>query len=283
MSNIPLDRLQNKTSLGVQVKPLLPDESFAQKARALGAHRDDHYIFLLLCAGSGTLMVDLQDITLRAGQILYVLPGQLHYHIQTQKAAGWFAAIDRSLIPQGCRNIFEGRLTMQSPCSLSDITLNELLQLLNMLEKRCSPGAKAQRYEPVIHSLVQSFLWLVADACEAGPTDKILSRPAELCRQFRFLLSEHFRTLKSPSAYAAKLHVSASYLNEAIRGVTGLPCSYWIKQEILMEAKRLLYRSELTVKEIALDLGYEDPAYFSRFFHKAAGTSAQAFRTAYKR
>ena len=280
MSKMLLDHLHTKTTLGLQVKSLLPTESFEQKARALGPHRDDHYIFLLSRKGSGVLMVDMQDIKITARQLFYVLPGQAHTHVRTRQAEGWFVAVDRSLVPQGCRNIFEGRLTMQRPCSLAAPVLEECVQLLTLLEKRyTNKRAETRLYAPVIHSLVQSFLWLAADAYDdATSAHKTLSRPAELCRQFRLLLSENIRTIKSPSAYAARLHVSASYLNEAIRGETGLPCSHWIKEEILLEAKRLLYHSELTIKEVAQDLGYEDPAYFSRFFRRAAGMPAQAFR-----
>lgn len=283
MSKIRVDRLQDKAPLGLQIKRLLSAESFEAKARALGAHRDDHYIFLLLRTGSGELMVDLQDIKLEAPQLFYVLPGQVHYHIRTRKAQGWFLAVDRSLVPQGCRNIFEGRLTLQVPHSLTPAALLECVGLLELLEKRYTADNPSRIYPSLIHSMLQSFLWLAADAYDDAPaSNKMLSRPAELCRQFRLLLSENIRTLKSPSGYATRLHVSTAYLNEAIRGETGLPCSHWIKQEILIEAKRLLYHSELTVKEIARELGYEDPAYFSRFFRRAAGMPALSFRSAHR-
>nr|WP_162852707.1 helix-turn-helix domain-containing protein [Dinghuibacter silviterrae] len=223
------------------------------------------------------MMVDLQEIRMEARQLFYVLPGQVHDHIRAHCAEGWFMGVDRSLVPQGCRNILEGRLTLQTPCSLTPAALEECVQLLRLLVKRSTD--KTRLYAPVAHSLAQSFLWLAADAYDDSTSPhKTLSRPAELCRQFRLLLSENIRTIKTPSAYASSLHVSTSYLNEAIRGETGLPCSHWIKQEVLMEAKRLLYHSELSVKEIAEDLGYEDPAYFSRFFRKAAGMPAIAFR-----
>lgn len=50
-----------------------------------------------------------------------------------------------------------------------------------------------------------------------------------------------------------------------------------------MEAKRLLYYSQLTVKEIAHDLGYEDHSYFSRMFRKVTGVSAITFRDQYRK
>jgi AraC family transcriptional activator of pobA len=96
-------------------------------------------------------------------------------------------------------------------------------------------------------------------------------------------MAENIRTIKSPSGYASRLNVSQSYLNESVKRITGFPVTYWIQQEVLLEAKRLLYHSELNVKQIAYELGYEDPSYFSRFFGRAAGMPALAFRALYRK
>ena len=127
MSQIPLDQLQVKTNLGVQIKAFLPGQTFAQKARDLGAHRDDHYIFFLLNRGSGSLMIDLQTVDLKAGQLYYILPGQVHHHIRTRGAEGWFLAIDTSLVPPECRNVFEGKLNLQLPYTLQPAQLKQYL------------------------------------------------------------------------------------------------------------------------------------------------------------
>jgi len=79
------------------------------------------------------------------------------------------------------------------------------------------------------------------------------------------------------------LNVSETYLNEALKKVTGLSVSYWIQQEVLLEAKRLLYYSEMNVKEIAHTLGYTDHTYFSRLFKKTEGTTPLLFRTHYRK
>lgn len=284
MSKIFLDHLRDKTSLGLQVKRLAPTESFEQKAIALGPHRDDHYVFFLLEGGAGFTMVDLQEVRLEATQLFYILPGQVHYHIKSRGASGWFLAVDRSLVSPECRNIFEGRLTLQSPCTLAPAVLKDYAQLLTLLDTKYSGKADGRFYMPVVYGLLQSFLSMAAASYDDGAANgKVLSRPAELSRQFKMLMTENIRVLKSPSGYAARLHISTAYLNEAIRKVTGLSSSYWIKQEILMEAKRLLYHSDLNIKQVASELGYEDPAYFSRFFSKEAGLSAIEFRELHRK
>jgi len=137
---------------------------------------------------------------------------------------------------------------------------------------------------PVVHSLLQSFLGIAASGFSSlSQPQSGLSRPAQLSQQFKKLLVQNVYTLKSPSAYASKLNVSESYLNEALKKATGMSVSYWIQQEVVLEAKRLLYYSELNVKQITHKLGYDDPAYFSRVFKNITGTTPLAFRGSYRK
>ncbi len=59
--------------------------------------------------------------------------------------------------------------------------------------------------------------------------------------------------------------------------------SYWIMQEVVLEAKRLLYYSEMNTKEIAHTLGYEDHTYFSRIFKRTANLTPLEFRRHYRK
>jgi AraC family transcriptional activator of pobA len=78
------------------------------------------------------------------------------------------------------------------------------------------------------------------------------------------------------------LHVSPAYLNECVKTTTGHSVSYWIQQQIILEAKRLLGYSDLSIKEIASGLGYDDYAYFTRLFTKAGGCTPARFRKKYR-
>src|SRR5690606_30817838 len=111
----------------------------------------------------------------------------------------------------------------------------------------------------------------------ATPPSK-LSRFETVENAFTRLLETQFTKMKRPADYALQLHISVSYLNECVRNVTGFSVSYHIQQRIVLEAKRELYHSDKSVKEIAALLGYDDYAYFSRLFTKIAGMPALAFR-----
>lgn len=97
-------------------------------------------------------------------------------------------------------------------------------------------------------------------------------------RRFRALLVNHYLTLRTPSAYAAALHISAAYLSETVSAQSGFTVHHWIHEQLMLEARRRLYHTDETIKEIAHGLGYEDHAYFSRLFRKKTGLTPQQFR-----
>jgi AraC-like DNA-binding protein len=124
------------------------------------------------------------------------------------------------------------------------------------------------------------FIGIIAEQYANSRMDlsKGKSRQALIAAEFRNLLVKNIKTMKSPSQYAEKLNYSLSHLNESVKSITGFPVSYWIHQQIALEAKRLLYYTDIDVKEIAFSLGYEDHTYFSRLFAKIVGIPPTAFR-----
>jgi len=139
-------------------------------------------------------------------------------------------------------------------------------------------------YLQMVYSLLNYFLGIAASCyCTNTTGPKAISRPNLIAHDFKKLLADNFKTEKSPSAYAAMLNISAPYLNEALKKVTGLPVTYWITHEVVLEAKRLLFYTDLTVKEIAHQLGYDDHTYFSRLFKSAENTTPLAFRNSYRK
>jgi len=281
MKDIPVHQLHTRANSGVEIKHFKLGD-IPKDIETLGAHRDDHYLFFLLEHGTASLMIDFQEMGFQASTIFYVLPGQVHHRIRNDLSEGWFIAIDTALVAPDYRNVFENQLLLQQPVVIDKTCLKQCHDLLSLLEEKYVENDQSAFYIPVIHSLLQSFLGIAAGLySNCLNPQQHLSRPVQLSQQFKKHLAVNVRSLKSPSAYAAKLNVSESYLNEALKKTTGFSVSYWIQHEVMLEAKRLLFYSELNVKEIAHILGYEDHAYFSRLFKKALNITPLAFRAHY--
>ena len=99
-----------------------------------------------------------------------------------------------------------------------------------------------------------------------------------LVTRFRELIEEHYRENKPLAEYAQGLSVTQTRLREACMMVTGTSPNHLIQQRILLEAQRALLNSTLSIAQTAYYLGFNDPAYFSRFFTKATGQSPRQFR-----
>ena len=106
-------------------------------------------------------------------------------------------------------------------------------------------------------------------------------RHVEIVLAFRELLAGDERIVRSPSHYAAALHISPVYLNEVVKGVTGENVSGYIQSEILLRARRMLVYTQQQIGEIARTLGFDDCAYFTRLFTQRTGMSPTSYREKY--
>lgn len=275
-----MHRLQESTDQGFQLERVYW-EGDMDKTMALGSHRDDHYLFFVQLSGMSKGMVDFETFVLRDNVAFYILPGQVHsYEAADIGTTGWFVALDPGLVPDGYRAVLENPLLSIRPLELGEERLALLLQCLELMHGLQAQAASSYSRQAVYH-LLASLSALFADMYSSQQctlTDKV-TRTQSIMLEFKKLLQVEYKRLKSPGEYAAALHLSPSYLNEAVKETTGFNVSYWIQQQIVLEAKRLLYYSQSNVKEVAHQLGYEDHTYFSRFFKKAVGRTPLEFRT----
>lgn len=116
---------------------------------------------------------------------------------------------------------------------------------------------------------------------EAGRNGQGVSPDLRLLARLRPMIDERFSRHWPVERYAAALGVTPGRLNAACRRVTGLSTLQLVHARLMLEARRSLIYTSHGMAEIGYALGFEDPAYFSRFFTKREGRSPQAFRRAH--
>lgn len=104
------------------------------------------------------------------------------------------------------------------------------------------------------------------------------SRYTTLTVEFKALLSQYIHTLHQVKDYASLLNVSPNHLNKVIKATTGTSPSEWIDNQLIMEAKVLLYQTDFPINQVAAEVGMMDQSYFSRFFRKHVGHTPVEFR-----
>lgn len=96
--------------------------------------------------------------------------------------------------------------------------------------------------------------------------------------KFNQLVNEQFRKSRKVTFYADLIHITPNHLNKIIKNETGKSASEIINQVCILEAKVLLIQTAMDVHEIALELGFDDNSYFSRFFKNQSGMSPTRYR-----
>jgi len=133
-------------------------------------------------------------------------------------------------------------------------------------------------YEEIICSYLRIFLLKVSRFASSDSVVNSSSRTQLLSRRFKSALEKNFSAINQTADYASLLKVTERALNEATRQAFGYTAAQLIRERVILEAKRLLLHSEISVAEIADRLGFEDPAYFSRCFKKHTSRSPIDFR-----
>lgn len=281
--DIPILLLEAITRDGLKITRHM--ESSNQDILFKSAHRDDHYIFVFQLQGTSRIMIDFNEIALNGCTILCILPGQVHQGIAAQNVEAWFIAIETSLIKESLQSVFQEKTPSKACVALTSRNSVILEKCIKLLEEVSNPSSEGGMGSDISRSLTDACMAMIAenfDIIEDLAHDEN-TRPVVITKQFRRLLSKSFKEERSPSGYARSLNISASYLNEAVKRVTGFSASYWIQQQIVIEAKRVLFYTDSSIKEVAAQLGFEDHHYFSRFFTKGAGISPMFFRKQYRK
>jgi AraC family transcriptional regulator, transcriptional activator of pobA len=278
---IPEHRMTSHSPHGIYMRNL-KDEDFPAPETVTRPHRDDHFLFIFQDCGENQLVIDSQTVTAKGRKVFCILPGQVHHVIKFDPVDAWFVAVTADLVPEQVRALLHQTTQPIEPADVSDRWAVKLKKGVSLLQLHLEDVSFTDDSFQLIKAATGSVLLMFAAIYrEQGALNGLKEgRAASLTRRFRTLLQKHYKEIKSPAAYAAMLNVSPAYLNEVVCNSTGMAVSKWIHQEVLLEAKRMLFYTDFTVKQIADELGYEDHAYFTRLFSKMAGVSPAKYRTA---
>ncbi len=247
------------------------------------AHRHDYFKIGLLTSGRGYLTADFTDYAIRPPMLLQFAPGVVH---------GWRPSIN----PRGYAINFDLSFFGADPREQAEVSgapvfcLHSGPKVLPLNTQQCSLFEGLARaihrecerrgtdHPAVLRSYLRIWLIEASRITEVREPSRWNDRGTALTNQFLCLVGGNFRSLSAVSEYAARLRVTPSHLNETIRRTLGKTAGQVIRGRMLLEAKRLLRHSELSISEVAYQLGFEDPSYFARFFRKLTGHSPAAFR-----
>ena len=246
-------------------------------------HRHDFYHIVWVVNGRGHHIIDSVRYEVKPNTLFFMAPGQIHDFVLSDDATGFTINFSPEFFA----------LKLHSRQALTDIPIYNFEKLTNALyiDDERAHGlhvildaiieeylAEQSGHEEVIWSYLRIFLMKVSRMASSDSVVDSSSRTLLLSRRFKSVLEKNFGTINQPADYARPLKVTERALNEATRQAFGYTAAQLIRERVMLEAKRLLLHSEISVAEIADHLGFEDPAYFSRCFKKHTSRSPIDFR-----
>ena len=248
-----------------------------QYEEAKQSHRDEGHTFHIVEKGTVHIEIDFQKYKINAPAVVYMHPNQVHRVLDFTSMTVCSLAIKNENLNADYLKFLE-EITPAKPLALTKNSHSNIFETFSLCLD-FSIQKSNRLYHLLLKDSCNTLVALIISAfLNQDKSSKKNSRIEIITQSFHQLLEQNYCTTKRPAGYAKKLNISTHYLNESIKKTTGLPVSQHIQDRIVLEAKRLLYHTDKSVKEIAFELGYEDYPYFSRLFTKATRMSALTFR-----
>ena len=245
------------------------------------------FFYILVETGTAEFVVDCHSYIVGKGDMLLVAP---RMSIELMKKSSDFGTCGLCLEPfffdsLSIGNYVYKRLYNSSHTTyvlrLEDSDTGHIRKTLDLLPHYLTSDHPAE----MAGSLVNFLLLQITEIFHSQnvhPAGRV-RRSDALFRLFRKLLAENYRKEHELQFYADSLHISQTYLSRVIRQVSGKTVNNYIAEALYTDARRLLVFTDLTVKEIAEQLGFSDQSSFGKFFKKKSETSPANFRDEYKK
>lgn len=248
----------------------------------LKSHRHDFYSFILCLGGSGSHIIDFEEYEILPNRLFFINYDQIHTWKLNDDIKGYILLFTKSFY----NLIFTGNDLVKSDTAVEnlpvfvDIPEDELPFWLHTFENiKLEFKKEGAVTDEIICLLLKSCVLKMDSLSDRNQSDFVTPDYREtLVIEFKKRVNKNFREWKSTRDYAQLLSVTPNYLNILVKEFTGKPAGEIIRQRVILEAKRLLSHTDLSVRQISLELGFTDNSHFGKYFKKAAGITPDNFR-----
>lgn len=233
-------------------------------------HRHAFYSLVWFTEGNGFYVVDFQEYEIKKNGIFFVNPKQVHNWDYSENSKGYVLIVDILL---------SSELPVETTYPYIDITTeNNLFEDIfsQLLDEYKRQDEMSDRH---IKSDI-AYLYSLSERI-AGENKDYQSLADDRMQTLRQLVYEN-HSLHKVEDYARKVNMPEDTFNTLVKTSTGISAKQYILDLKITEAKRQLIYSQFNINEIAFNLGFEDPSYFTRLFKKKTNLSPSAFLKKYR-
>lgn len=274
-------RLKNERNAQFQIEVFDTNRHF----NVTYPHRHDFYEVLYLSNGSGLYSIDNINYCIQPPCIFFLSPGQTHSLELSSDINGYIFLFTAEfyLMNQTNKNkllefpFFYSVTQNNPPLILSDEEDNNFIQSLFI--RGCKEILKQ---EACSEDFIRSTLELLLLTCnQLYPPELATIQKGKgqiMVKNFLKLIEENYQNNLSVNEYARMLAVSPNHLTQLVKQIVGKTSIELLQEKLIIEAKRLLVHTNLTVTEIADKLNFDDQSYFTKYFKKRTSMTPIDFR-----
>lgn len=256
-------------------------DSLRNDRRRLNPHSHEFFQICLI-QGRASVMLDFQEYRTREAAAFFISPGQVHFVRPAEGLQGYTISFTQSFFddeaPPPSRLLALPYFFPDDAQPFLQLQREETPELIALFRNLCQEyDAALPDAEEILRATLRLTLLRLARLYIRASPERKPTRGMTIVRQFHWELEKHFRQETSIDAYARLLGITANHLNDVVHEQTGHSAGELIRRRRLLDAKRMLSHSQLSVSEIGYALGFEDPSYFSRFFRRYEGESPTDF------
>jgi AraC family transcriptional activator of pobA len=246
------------------------------------AHRHEGlHQFQLLARGSAQGTVDGRSFEGAAPLLKMIAPGSVHGFTYSRDAVGHQLTVPSAMLRQLLGGMEVAQETLGSSFLVTGDAAQgvagESLRQFEALAREFAGSAPGRVPALLAHATLIALQFLRVRGAQHA-MEKPRGARDTLVQRYRTLLDAHFHEQQALAFYAQSLAVSADHLSRACRNATGQSAQQLLHERLMLEARRLLAYTAAPVARIAAQLGYADPAYFSKFFARTVGETPTAYR-----
>ena len=254
------------------------------------AHVHSFYEIIWFQEGEGHHTVDFLEYEVRPGTIFFLSPGQIHHYDRKDGYKGVTIKMCTDLMKDNTAgNTGIGKMFLKynafhaydsSPYYTIDETTAKML--LPLVDEMSEESLRYGEYGniDILKSLLTIFMAKIERYGKHETVERLDTlRPShQLFIQFRRMVEKEYTRLHTVQEYADRLNVAIRTLHKSVNECSGRTPLALINERIILEAKRMVRYTNMMIKEIAIDLGYDDPSYFVKLFKRHTGFLPSDFR-----
>lgn len=230
--------------------------------------------FLIVAKGGGRAVLEGETHALAASRLVNVPVGCVHAFSFREGTDGWVLTLAAEALDEMVREGEGLRPMLAQPAVVA--ATRETAALMRAISDEYSAMRFGRAH--LLRALCAQLAGLFARRIEAAGELQQDTVDTSLQRRFEMLVDKNYLHHWSVKDYARELGVAAGHLSRVMRLATGAPASHMIEARLVREARRLLAFTGLPVSQVGYELGFADPAYFTRVFSRATGVPPRRFR-----